>query len=519
MYLKKRCLELVLALASFLPSSTYAQSQEIKFGNNNLGEVQEIEQINSRMNKLIDSVKINSAFQNIPKETSLDSFVKNTGSLSKYEKVELLGRLGSLAGQRLYDSDDSLKNANEEFVFQGIANSLRTGKDFEVGVCRQIHNFITQTARKWSLPAVSFSNYYRQGGHVSSAVKIDDKWMIVNYGEVFQSKDSNLFAALDNFQRIDGVTNFRQDFYVGKRLSFTRTTPDGETFYEFNLSNPTNSALHNHVIRRKNIIGDSSLKISNLEKSLLIKKNIYFIKLGAIEGYNSALRTSPIIKMGINIEEREEYSDFVFEGDFTLAKFNQEKLNSNVAIFNMILENRMNLSDTHLGRLDLLFGMDSSIKLNNRNEAPDMGFSRIEYGFRIGEKENFAYLLSSANLGIVDLIDSKEFSFLKEQHIGFKRELFNGFEINPDLNIKPEETKYSLSLDLKKIIGEYKLDFFSGAFYSKSEFEHINPDKKGFDSGLQISKNNKGIQINYSSERQDWKQSRDKKESFEVGIF
>ncbi|MBI5065661.1 hypothetical protein HZA97_05475 [Candidatus Woesearchaeota archaeon] len=519
MYLKKSCLGLVLALASFLPIN--ANSQELKLENRNYGKVQEIEQLNSKINKLIDSSVIDRAVQNIPNELSLDSFVRNTSILSKYEKIALLGRLGSLAGYRLYDGKDSQRNANEEFMFQKLGYSIKTGENVEAGVCRQIHNLLTQTAKKWDLPAVSFSNYYQQGGHISSAVKINNKWAIINYGEIFQSKDSNLFSALDSFQKIDGSTQFQQDFYLGKKLSFVRITPDGTTFYKFNLINPTNSALYENIIKERKLINnDNSLKISNLEKSLLFKKDFCFLKIGAIEGYNSALKQSPLLKMGFYLEDRNEWSDFIFESDLTAAKFIQEKLNDNSVMLNFLFNNRSELSKTKIGRLDLLLGFDSTTKIDKSDTPPDPNFSRIESGLRLGEGKNFSYLISSAQFRIVDLLDSKEFSFMKEQHIGFKKELLKsfGFVINPDVNIRPEETKYSISAELGRNIGDYQINLQSGIFSTRTNFKEINPEKKGGELFFQIAKNNTGIGITYSKETDYWP-SKDEKESFEINLF
>ncbi len=511
MYLKKRCLELALALAGFLPLN--ANSQELK--------CQEIEQINLWNNKLIDRTTIDRAVQNIPSETSLDSFVRHTGNLSKYEKIALLGRLGSLAGYKLYDYKDSQKNADEEFMFKKLSYSIQTGENVEAGVCRQIHNFITQTARKWNFPAVSFSNYYRQGGHISSAVKIDNKWAIINYGEVFQSKDSNLFSALDSFQKMDGCTSFQQEFYIGKKLSFTRITPDGTTFYKFNIINPANSAIYDNIIKEKSLVQDSSsVKISDLEKSLLVKKDIWFLKIGAIDGYNSALRTSPLLKIGTYLENKNEASDLIFEGDLTAAKLIQEKVNRNTLMMNFLFNNRSELSKTRIGTLDMMFGFDSSIKLNEANTPPDPAFSRIEFGLRLGDEKNCSYIISSAQFGIVDLLDSDEFSFLKKHHVGFKKELVksSGLSINPDINISPEETKYSLSAELKRNIGSYQLYLQSNIFFTRTNFDDINPEKKGNELFIQISKNNNGIGLRYSKENNYWP-SKDEKESLEINLF
>lgn len=518
MYLKKRCLGLVLALASFFPNN--ANSQELKFESQNYENVQEVEQINSQIDKSINNPIIARAVQNIPNETSLDSFVRNTGNFSKYEKIALLERIGSLAGYRLYDKNDSQRNADEEFMFQKLGYSIKTGEKVEAGVCRQIHNLLTQTARKWNLPAVSFSNYYRQGGHISSAVKIDDKWAIINYGEIFQSKDSNLFSALDSFQKIDGSTSFQQDFYLGEKLSFSRITPDGTTFYKFNLVNPTNSALYENIIKEKRLISNSSIKISDFEKSLLIKNDICFLKIGAIEGYNSALRTSPLLKIGVYLEDKNEWSDFVFESDLTAAKFVQDKLNDNAVMLNILSNNRFELSKTKIGRLDMLLGFDSATKIDKSDTPPNPNFSRIEFGLRLGERKNFSYLISSAKFGIVDLIDSKEFSFMKEHHIGFKKELLNsfGFVINPDINIRPEETKYSISAELGRNIGNYRVDLHSDVFFTKTNFKEINPKKNGCGAFFQIAKNNTGLSLTYTKENNYWP-TKDEKETFEINLF
>ncbi len=519
MYLKKRCLGLVLALASFLPIN--ANSQELKFESQNYGSAQEVEQINSQINNSINNPAIENAVQKIPNETSLDSFVRNTNNLSKYEKIALLGRMGRLAGYRLYDNTDSQRNADEEFMFKKLGYSIKTGEKVEAGVCRQIHNLLTQTARKWNLTAVSFSNYYRQGGHISSVVKIEDKWVIVNYGEIFQSKDSNLFSALDSFQKLDGSTSFQQDFYIGKKLSFSRITPDGTTFYKFNIINHSSSALYENIIKEKKMINeDSSIKISDFEKSLLIKNDICFLKIGAIEGYNSALRTSPLLKIGTYLENRTEISDFIFETDLTAAKFVQDKLEDDAILLNVLFNSRFEISRNNIGRLDLMLGFDSTLKLEKSDTPPYPNFSRLEIGFRLGEGKNFSYLISSARFGIVDLLDSKEFSSMKEHHIGFKKELLKsfGFVINPDINIRLEETKYSISAELGRNIGSYRVDLQSSVFFTRTNFKEINPEKNGCGAFFQIAKNNTGLSLTYSKENNYWP-TKDEKESFEINLF
>ena len=522
MSLKKRCLELVLALTSFLPLQN-TQAQEIIFENKNLGSVQETKKLEPYTFLSKEYKNISSAVNLIPKETSLDSFVRNNSHLSSYEKVHLLGELGGLAGYRLYDSSDSKKNANEEFMFQKLAESIRSGKNIDVGVCRQIHNFVTQTARKFGMPAVSFTDYYQRGGHVSSAVKIDDKWAIVNYGDVFLSEDANLFSAIDYFQKMDGVTNFQNDFFEGEKLSFRRITPDGETFYDFNIANQINSALYNYIIQKRSVIRDSSLKISNLEKSVLLKKKVFFIKLGAIEGHNSALRTSPLLKLGIHDEVKNDYLDYVIEADLTAAKFVQDKYVDNALIMNFLSENRVNLFTTDFGRFDALLGLDWSTKLNNREKPPNPNYNRIEIGFSLGDEKNredFAYLIFSGKLSIMDLLNYEKHGLIKEYALGFKKELLKniGLRINPDINIKPEEMKYSISSELERILRKYRVNLQLSTFFTRTNFENINPEKKGIDLFFQIEKNNQGINAKYSKENYYWP-SKDKRESFQISFF
>ncbi|MBI4918518.1 hypothetical protein HY837_01200 [archaeon] len=90
--------------------------------------------------------------------------------------------------------------------------------------------------------------------------------------------------------------------------------------------------------------------------------------------------------------------------------------------------------------------------------------------------------------------------------------------INPDIDFRPEETKYSISAELEKNIGQYIVDLQASIFSARPTFKEINPEKKGGEIFFQMSKNNTGISVTYSKENNYWP-AKDEKDSFEITFF
>lgn len=274
--------------------------------------------------------------------STYNEFITNLSKLNEKQITITLSTLGRIMEDYIYKKGTN-QNIDSEEMYCILKRWLKGNYPpvDEVVRCGQIHNFLSETARKAGLPeAITFSCDTKDIKHVASALWWSDGSIkIIDYEDIYAG-NSDLELILKEYQKIQGVPAFSHNIYRKENHIFTFTTADGKIFY--------NAVNHlDNTLQLKQILTEQERKKTNLEvragnneNSVRYSEKSLFGKIGALKGpentwngnfFQAGLENSIKDNMGfynINllVTNIEDFSMFGICGNITYGK--KIKLNS-----------------------------------------------------------------------------------------------------------------------------------------------------------------------------------------------
>ena len=263
------------------------------------------------------------------KNNSIDSYsalVARGNSLSESQKFALLATTGEIFGRYNYDFgfDTDYSSNSQEEMFVKLQDSLITGSQNPLGVCRQIHTHIEVLANDIGMEAASLTvmtTSWRRGdrgsGHAITIARTPTSTALIDYDTIILTETKNIEELLAAYQKIQGGVILEHQFYENNEFKYRFITRDGRKFLDFlgydeRLSGMKdfmlysgNDFLNIHDRRSRVIEGFSSihpklmLNYTEYERSMELN-SLFFLNVGRIRGSSSsALDKADLMQFGI----------------------------------------------------------------------------------------------------------------------------------------------------------------------------------------------------------------------------
>ena len=272
------------------------------------------------------------------KNNSIDSYgalVGRADSLSDNQKLALLAATGEILGRYSYDygSDTDYSMLSQDEMFIRLQDSLVTGNQNPLGVCRQIHshiealaNDIGTEAATVSAMSTSWRGADRGDGHAITIARTPESMALIDYDTIMMTDTKNVEELLGAYQKIQGGIELEHQFYENNEFKYRFITKDGRKFLDFLGYNESLSRMKDFMLYSPNDffnMHDSrsrvayglysqqpriTLNIAEYETSMELN-SMYFVNGGRIRGSSSSpMDRADLVQFGIKglVHEEEE---------------------------------------------------------------------------------------------------------------------------------------------------------------------------------------------------------------------
>lgn len=261
------------------------------------------------------------------KNNTIDSYVALVGrgnSLLDNQKFALLASVGEILGRYSYDyssdTDYSLRSQYEMFI--KLQDSLLTGSQNSLGVCRHIHSHIEGLANDIGMRAATptvMSTSWRMGdrgdGHAITIAKTPEGTALIDYDTIITTDTGNVEELLGAYQKIQGGIELEHQFYENSDFKYRFITRDGRRILDFlgydeslsrmkdlmiyNANDFLN--LHHRRSRVSRFLQRPKLMLNYSEYETSVELNsLFFVNVGRIRGSSSSpLEEADMLQLGI----------------------------------------------------------------------------------------------------------------------------------------------------------------------------------------------------------------------------
>jgi len=274
------------------------------------------------------------------KNNSIDSYgalVERAGSLSDSQKLALLAATGEILGHYSYDhgSNANYSMLSQDEMFIRLQDSLITGSQNPLGVCRQIHSHIELLANDIGIQAATVSvmstswrGADRGEGHAITIARTPESMALIDYDTIMVTDAKNVEELLGAYQKIQGGIELEHQLYENNDFKYRIITKDGRKFLDFlgydeSLSRmkdfmlySPNDFLNMHDSRSRVVGGFDRfsqhprlmLNFAEYEASMEFN-SLFFVNAGRIWGSSSSpMESADLMQFGIKglVYEEEE---------------------------------------------------------------------------------------------------------------------------------------------------------------------------------------------------------------------
>jgi len=265
------------------------------------------------------------------KNNSIDSYgalVGRANSLSDNQKIALLASTGEILGRYSYDygSDTDYSSYSQDEMFIKLQDSLVTGSQNPLGVCRQIHSHIEALANDIGMRAAAVTvmlTSWRSGdrgeGHAITIAQTPEGIALIDYDTIMVTDAKNIEELLGAYQKIQGGIELEHQFYENNDFKYRFITTDGRKFLDFLGYNESLSRMKDFMLyspndflnmhdSRSRVAGGFdrslpqprlSLNYAEYETSMELN-SLFFINAGRIRGSSSSpMERADLMQFGI----------------------------------------------------------------------------------------------------------------------------------------------------------------------------------------------------------------------------
>jgi len=441
------------------------------------------------------------------KINSYQELIEESKNLSENQKIVLLSAIGGILRDFNYE-DSNEKVSSQDTFFEKLQDSLATGEQNGLGVCRHISSHLEQIAEDMEVRSTAVTGFATIG-HVYVILKTNEGSSIVDYSEILTTNTKNIEKILGAYQKYQGTTAFQHLFFEDAEFKYRLITRDGEHFLDFVEYDETSQSLKNKLINNISKKDSRELKITlDFEKYLTSFELNYkgiFAKAGEIRGDLS----SPLNKINL------------YQGGYKKESSILDILNINGNL-NFVL-GLLNQDNKEVENNEI-FGAQGSLILTTNNEKGFKFASRIS-GFDIflGDMPFFHDFTFGAGLSYkIPIKKIKIEPYVITQYNFFPNDLgtekyrpkFLELNVGSILDIGIKKTNLSLGPYYTWKIWENEfggaIEFNSknaraniAGYITKSKYDFC-PDKIGFKTELEAKLKNLDIKAGYEGKKTNY---------------
>jgi len=454
---------------------------------------------------------------------SYNSLLNSLENFSDDQKLIFLQSMRFLL--EIYSTENSLFNSkriSQEDFFKKITDSIRTGNQNEIGVCKQKSSLMAKFLNDLKIPSAVVTGMSKSLdksiGHAFVLSKTKKGVSILDNG-LYSFNTKNIEKILLAYQNQEGRTTFQHFFLKDDKIKYELITEDGKNFFDFIDYKPSTRELKKFLNNSPKKQPDIKMDLENSLKKTSVSFNSFgfFSKLGLVEGSSSPLNEMFVVQNGfdktfhipevfkLNLDASFIYSKlfydvpeniFSIKGNLSVGTNKSKGLNfANRFTGNVsFVDTQWGLSPMHIGA-QIQSGLSYKMHLNNLNLEPyiltEFSFLPLDLG-----TNHFAFQFSDLVFGI----NSK---------IKFNK--YNSLNLDLYYSKKIWEQEFGTSLNFES--EKFKIDF--GAYITQSNYEFC-PNKYGLNLGLYTKSKNSSLGIKYFLEGVNYDNEFKNKHSLEL---
>ncbi len=468
--------------------------------------------------------------------TSYQEFIDASENLSEDQKFVLASAIAYSLNLFNYDMNliDSELLSQEDF-FSKLQDSLSTGEDNPLGVCKHIATHTEKTLNDLEIRSSAVSGLDSNGGHAYVVSKTENGSAVVNACYILTINTNNIEKTLQAYQKFNGVATFQHLFFEDDEFQYRLITKDAENFLNFIEYDESSEPL------RSSLIDDAEPQpritlTANLEDYLTsVEANMVglFIKMGRIQGnISSPLQNMNLAQVGFkrNFSIGDSLRLIGFNRDFPIL--DRIRINPDLSLILGNIEQDTQLENNAFsgvnGNLIISTNFERGLNLTSRVGGVNSTYENPTiHDFILGG--GVSYTLPIENINIQSYIVSQFSSFVKSLATWTFMPRFSELTTGITLDSNSDNSNFSIdSYYLWRIWeqgfgGEARweaegtgIDVSGQITFSGNDF---NPDKYSFSIGTHLNLGTLQLEADWQSEGTNYDGERETQNSINLQLL